>query len=158
MFYQFGSRETWLQLADTQSQQAKAPLWLYILHPFLELLLGVLASSWACIPKLRTGCCQSEPVKQIPAYKQPQQHIKYPQANPYLAASYQTICPPNSCVSSSMISMSTLTKNTTRSGKYLPYAASQSCYHSQHGRRTRSTYRMTSVHQSGSIIGSETVL
>jgi hypothetical protein len=57
-----------------------------------------------------------------------------------------------------MISMSTLTKNMGGSRKYLPYATSQSCYHSQHGRRTRSSYRMTPVHQSGSIIGSETVL
>lgn len=161
MFYQFGNRESWLHVSDnvSLSQQAKAPLWLFILHPFLELLLGVLASSWACIPKLKTGCCQSEPVKQIPAYKQPSNHMKYPQTHPYHAASYQTICPPNSCVSSSMISMSTLTKNTSGSRKYLPYATSQSCYHSQQGRRTRSSsYRMSSVHQSGLIIGSETVL
>lgn len=161
MFYQFGNRESWLHVSDnaSQSQQAKVPpLWLYFLNPFLELLLGVLASSWACIPKLKTSWCQSEPVKQITAYKQPPAHIKYPQAHPYHAASYQTICPPNSCVSSSMISMSTLTKNTTGSRKYLPYAASQSFYHSQHGRRTRSSYRMTPIHHTSSIIGSETVL
>lgn len=159
MFYQFGNRESWLHVSDnsSQSQQPKAPLWLYILHPFLELLLGVLASSWACIPKIKTSWCQSEPVKQISTFKQPQSHVKYPQSHPYHAASYQTICPPNSCVSSSMISMSTLTKHTGGSRKYLPYS-SQSCYTSQHGRRTRSSYRMTPVHHTGSIIGSETVL
>lgn len=58
MFYQFGNRENWLHAADStvNQTQAKAPLWLYILHPFLELLLGVLSSIWACIPKMRTIC------------------------------------------------------------------------------------------------------
>lgn len=150
MFYQFGNRENWLHATDpTVSQtQAKAPLWLYILHPFLELLLGVLSSIWACIPKMRT-ICRKEPVKPIPVYKPPT-HIKY-QQNPYHGASYQTICPPNSCVSS-MISMSTLTKNTLNSRKYPQYSASQYC-HSSHGRRSRSSYRMPP-----GMIGTETVL
>lgn len=146
MFYQFGNRENWIHASDNNINQfqAKAPLWLYILHPFLELLLGVLSSIWACIPKMRSICRKEPPVKPIPVYKPPS-HIKY-QQNPYHAASYQTICPPNSCVSS-MISMSTLTKNTGNSRKY----ASQYCH--SHGRRSRSSYRMTS-----SMIGTETVL
>jgi hypothetical protein len=48
MFYQFGNRENWLILLDSTYQGSQtAPLWLYISHSFLELLLGVLASSWA---------------------------------------------------------------------------------------------------------------
>lgn len=152
MFYQFGNRESWLHASDSvsQFQQAKAPLWLYIFHPFVEILCGVVAATWACIPKLKIGICRKEPIKQVSHHKPPSQ-IKY-QQSPYHAASYQTICPPNSCVSS-MISMSTITKN-TGSRKYPHYSSSQYCH--SHGRRSRSSYRMTGMPVS--TIGTETVL
>lgn len=147
MFYQFGSRENWLiLLSGATIGSQKAPLWLYIAHPFLELLTGVLASSWAIGPRI-TSLCKKENVKQQISCKIVPP-IKY-QQNPYNSASYQTICPPNSIVSTSMVSVGTIGKIQKPHRQY-PY--------SLHGsRRTRSSYRMTSMH-SASITGHETVL
>lgn len=146
MFYQYGSRENWLILLDTSLQTSqKAPLWLYALQPFLELLTGVLASSWAIGPRITSLCKGS--VKQPPNSKPPTP-IKY-QQNPYNSASYQTICPPNSIVSTSMASIGTtgrIPKHHIR--KHAP---------SLHSSRRPRSYRMTSMH-SASLTGNETVL
>lgn len=51
MFYQYGNRENWLIVLDTSLQiSQKAPIWLYALQPFLELLTGVLGNIIKCIP------------------------------------------------------------------------------------------------------------
>ncbi|KAG5675675.1 hypothetical protein PVAND_005561 [Polypedilum vanderplanki] len=95
LFFIFGNRESWLMinLDGLQQQQPTAPLWLYMLHPFLELLLAVLTAAWAIGPRLRAGFCRTE-VKQ-PSYKQPPTVSSYQQN-----ASYQSICvPPNSMIS-----------------------------------------------------------
>lgn len=146
IFYQYGSRENWLILLDTSLQTTqKAPLWLYALQPFLELLMGVLASSWAIGPRITSLCKGS--VKQ-PVNSKPPTPIKY-QQNPYNSASYQTICPPNSIVSTSMASIGTtgrIPKHHIR--KHAP---------SLHSSRRPRSYRMTSMH-SASLTGNETVL
>jgi len=152
IFYVFGNRENWINLIDNinQNQQLKAPLWLYISHPFLELLAGVLSSAWAIGPKLRVGFCQTTKTKQ--------QNYKPPttvqcQHNPFHSASYQTICPPNSVVSnSSVISMNLLTKSSIVR-KNQPYHINP---HS-HGRRSRISYRTSSI-QSANLTANETIL
>jgi hypothetical protein len=95
LFFIFGNRESWLINLDTAQQQPTAPLWLYMLHSFLELLTAVLTAAWAIGPRLRAGFCRAE-VKQQPSYKQPPSTVSYPQN-----ASYQSICPPKSIISSS---------------------------------------------------------
>lgn len=150
MFYQFGNRENWLILLDGTATQ-KAPLWLYIAHPFLELLTGVLASAWAIGPRI-TSFCRKGNVKQPISCKTPPT-IKY-QQNPYNSASYQTICPPNSIVSTSMVSVGTIGRIHKPHRKY-SYTQPLPSLHGS--RRTRSSYRMTSMH-SASITGNETVL
>lgn len=151
MFYQYGNRENWLILLDTAAPGTqKAPLWLYITQPFLELLTGVLASSWAIGPRI-TSLCKGNTKQPVPT--KPAPAIKY-QQNPYNSASYQTICPPNSIVSTSMASIGTagkMHKHHIRKHSYTQPA-------SLHGsRRARSAYRMTSLH-SASLTGNETVL
>lgn len=149
MFYQYGSRENWLILLDTSLQTSqKAPLWLYALQPFLEILTGVLASSWAIGPRITSLCRGS--VKQ-PVTSKPPTPIKY-QQNPYNSASYQTICPPNSIVSTSMASIGT----TGRIPKHHMRKHAKTCTSLHSSRRPRS-YRMTSMH-SASLTGNETVL
>lgn len=154
MFYQFGNRENWLVLLDNSSQAAqKAPLWLFIMHPFLELLTGVLASSWAIGPRI-TGFCRKGNVKQ-PASVKTAPPIKY-QQNPYNSASYQTICPPNSIVSTSMVSIGTVGK--MQKQRVRKYSYNSQPLPSLHGsRRVRTSYRMTSL-RSVSLAGNETVL
>lgn len=145
MFYQFGSRESWLVGIENHATP-KAPLWPYILQPFTELLIGVLASSWAIGPRIMQHLCRSN-VKQPPQVK-PLPSIKY-QPSPYNSTSYQTICPPNSSVS--MTSIGTINK--------FPMQKHSRMYsHSSLPRKggTRSSYRMTSVHSF--TTGNETVL
>lgn len=152
IFYIFGNRESWINLIDNanHNQQSKAFLWLYISHPFLELLTGVLTSAWAIGPKLRMGSCQTAKIKQ-PMYKPPTS-VQY-QHNQYHSASYQTICPPNSVVSnSSMVSMNILSKSSFVR-KYPQYALNT---HS-HGRRSRTSYRTPSIH-TANLTANETVL
>lgn len=151
MFYQYGVRENWLILLDSSMHGTqKAPLWLYVAQPFLELLTGVLASSWAIGPRI-TSLCKSN-VKQ-PNVKPPPP-IKY-QQSAYTSASYQTICPPNSIVSTSMVSIGT-------SGRmYKPHVRKHSYGQpvnpSLHGSRRARSYRMSSM-RSASLTGHETVL
>lgn len=154
MFYQFGNRENWLILLDGSVQGSqKAPLWLYITHPFLELLTGVLASSWAIGPRI-TSLCKKGNIKQNPVCKAAQPTIKY-QQNPYNSASYQTICPPNSIVSTSMASIGTVGRMQKQHIRKYPYAQPLPSLHGS--RRTRSSsYRMTSLHSAS--LGHETVL
>lgn len=148
MFYQFGNRENWI-LHDTSIQGSqKAPLWLYIFHPFVELLVGVLASAWAIGPRIIYLCKGKQQV----IAKVPPTPIKY-QQNPYNSASYQTICPPNSIVSTSMASIGTVGKMQKPHPR--KYAYTQPSLHNS--RRARSSYRMTSLH-SASLTGNETVL
>ena len=150
IFYVFGNRENWINLIDNinQNQQLKAPLWLYISHPFLELLAGVLSSAWAIGPKLRV--CQTTNTKQQ-IYKPPTT-VQF-QHNPFHSTSYQTICPPNSVVSnSSIISMNLLTKSSIVR-KNQPYHINP---HS-HGRRSRISYRTSSI-QSANLTANETIL
>lgn len=149
MFYQYGSRENWLIILDTSLQGSqKAPLWLYILQPFLELLTGVLASAWAIGPRVTSLCKGS--VKQ-PVNTKPLPAIKY-QQNPYNSASYQTICPPNSIVSTSMASLGTVGRSQKHYLRKHSYTQP-----SLHGSRRARSYRMTSLH-SASLTGNETVL
>lgn len=152
MFYQYGNRENWLIMMDPQvTGTQKAPLWLYITQPFLELLTGVLASAWAIGPRITSVCKKN--VKQQNSNK-PVPMIKY-QQNPYNSASYQTICPPNSIVSTSMVSIGTnLSKMHKPQIRKHSYAQPVPSLHSS--RRTRS-YRMSSLH-SASLTGNETVL
>lgn len=149
MFYQYGSRENWLILLDSTNQGSqKAPLWLYIAQPFLELLTGVLASSWAIGPRISSLCKSSvkqQATKPIPP-------IKY-QQNPYNSASYQTICPPNSIVSTSMVSIGTSGKMHKPHLRQQPYSQAVGL----HGSRRARSYRMSSMH-STSLTGNETVL
>lgn len=150
LFYEYGNRETWINIADDVQQQSKAPLWLYISHPFLELFTGVLTSAWAIGPKLRMGTCQSAKIKQQ-IYKPPSS--VQCQHSAYHSASYQTICPPNSVVSnSSLVSMNILSKSSLVR-KYPPYHIST---HS-HGRRSRTSYRTPSV-KTSHLTGKETIL
>lgn len=150
MFYQYGNRENWLILLDhAPPGSQKAPLWLYGLHPFLELLTGVLASSWAIGPRITSLCKGS--VKQ---QSKPAPAIKY-QQNPYTSASYQTICPPNSIVSTSMASIGTVGKIQKPHIRKHSYNQAVPSLHGS-SRRARS-YRMTSLH-SASLTGNETVL
>jgi hypothetical protein len=79
--------------------------------------------------------------------------IKY-QQNPYNSASYQTICPPNSIVSTSMTS--SIGKMQMQKQHLRKYSYSQQIPSLHGSRRTRSSYRMTSLH--GSVTGNETVL
>lgn len=139
IFFIFGNREYWLINSDgiNTAQQPMAPLWLYILHSFLELLLGVLTSSWAIGPKLRSGFCRAQ-VKQ-PNNLKSQTSISY-QHNPCHSASYQTICPPNSIVSTSMVSMTTVPKYSLN----FKYPHQPSSRYSPRGRRSRSSYRTAS--------------
>lgn len=151
IFYQYGNRENWLILMDPQVQGSqKAPLWLYIAQPFLELLTGVLASAWAIGPRI-TSMCKGR-IKQENNRK-PVPTIKY-QQNPYNSASYQTICPPNSIVSTSMVSIGTVGKIHKPQMRKHSYNQPAAYLHSS--RRARS-YRMTSLH-SPSLTGNETVL
>lgn len=148
MFYQFGNRENWILLDSSMQANQKAPLWLYIFHPFVELLIGVLASAWAIGPRIIYLCKGKQQV----IAKVPPTPIKY-QQNPYNSASYQTICPPNSIVSTSMASIGTVSKMHKPHAR--KYGYNQPSLHGS--RRTRSSYRMTSLH-SASLTGNETVL
>lgn len=150
MFYQYGSRENWLILDPAQSGAQKAPLWLYILQPFLELLTGVLASSWAIGPRI-TSLCKGSVKQQMNA--KPLPAIKY-QQNPYNSASYQTICPPNSIVSTSMVSIGTVGRNPKKNIRKHSYTQPVA---NLHGSRRARSYRMASGH-SASLTGNETVL
>lgn len=142
MFYQFGNRENWLIQLDTSAQGfQKAPLWLFITHPFLELLTGVLASSWAIGPRITSLCKKRTPIRKAPPT------IKY-QQNPYNSASYQTICPPNSIVSTSMASIGSVGKMHKQHARKYSYAQP-----SFHGSR-----RMRMSLHSVSLAGHETVL
>lgn len=149
IFYLYGNRENWLIQMDPLVQGSqKAPLWLYIAQPFLELLTGVLASAWAIGPRITSICKGSTKQENN---RKPVPTIKY-QQTPYNSASYQTICPPNSIVSTSMVSIGTVGK--TRKPKMRKHSYTQPSLYSN--RRARS-YRMTSLH-SASLTGNETVL
>lgn len=152
MFYQFGNRESWLNLPDPSPEPVsatKAPLWLFITHSFLELLIGVLASAWAIGPRI-AGLCKGNNVKQPVVYKAPPT-TKFHQS-PYHAASYQTICPPNSMVSSA-ISIGTINKMQRQHIRKYPPSHTHS--HSHINRKPR-PYRTSS--QTMSLTGNETVL
>lgn len=144
MFYQFGNRENWTILMDNGSQ--KAPLWLYIFHPFCEIFTGVLASAWAIGPRIIYLFKGN--VKQ-PIASKPPTPIKY-QQNSYNSASYQTICPPNSIAMSSMVSSSMVSFGTVNKMQKRKYSYTQPSLHSSRRMRT-SSYRTHSV-------GNETVL
>lgn len=146
MFYLFGSRESWITSYDNATQ--KAPLWPFILQPFVELLIGVLTSSWAIGPRI-IHLCRSN-VKQPPPSKQPLPAVKY-QPSPYNSTSYQTICPPNSSVS--MTSIGTINKAPFHKHARI-YSNRVFESHSSLPRKgpRSSSYRMASVHS-----GNETV-
>lgn len=158
MFYQYGNRENWLILLDPQVQNSqKPPLWLYISQPFLELLSGVLASAWAIGPRV-TSLCKGRVKQQSNSNKQQPLPIKY-QQNQYNSASYQTICPPNSIVSTSMVSIGTIGKmhKPHNMRKHSGIHPSSSLHSSRRARSYRHSERMTSMH-SASLTGNETVL
>lgn len=158
MFYQFGSRESWLNIPDPSPEPvsaSKAPVWLFITQAFLELLVGVLASAWAIGPRI-AGLCKTNQ-KPVVVYKQPPA-TKFHQS-PYHAASYQTICPPNSMVSSnnnfSIGTMGTIGRM-QRQHIRSKYPPSHTHSHSQYSRKPRA-YR-TASHATMSLNnGHETV-
>lgn len=157
MFYLFGNRENWLNIPDlTVTSPQKAPLWLYILHSFLELFIGVLASAWAIGPRI-VGLCKSNKKKPT-NYKAPRT-IKM-QPIQFHAASYQTICPPNSMVSS--VSIGTLPKVHRQQQQHIrkspaSYTRSHHSHVSSYANKSARSYRASSSNTM-SFIGSETVL
>ena len=127
-------------------------MWLFITQAFLELLVGVLASAWAIGPRI-AGLCKSNQ-KAAVVYKQPPA-TKYHQS-PYHAASYQTICPPNSMVSSAISIGNMGTIGRMQRQQMRKYPPSHTHSHSQYSRKPR-TYR-TASHATMSLNnGHETV-
>lgn len=140
VLYEFANRDAWLNVPQPSSEPmtgTKAPMWPFMLRAFMELLVGVLASSWTLGPRISTiwknrfgqpiTKCKPTPVK----YSQPV----------YSTASYQTVCPQNSMVS--------IAKIPKHGRKYPP---------SHVYRTTKSTRPYKSSCQSISLTGNETIL
>lgn len=135
VFYEFGNRDIWLSMPQPSPQPMsaiKAPMWPFMTKAFMELLIGVIASSWALGPRISTFWKN----KFGQQYKH-QPPIKIT-PSPYSTTSYQTVCPQNSLASS-------INKLPRHGRKYPP----------QVHRKVRA-YKTSS--QSMSLTGNETVL